>query len=280
MTDLQIMIKELFDKGEIEALLGWKLDEKSKSVHPHLFKSEAEISDIIFDETCVHNLTNYLPTITERYQKVGILLKGCDGRSLTTQLVEHRIAKNKVVALALACDGVKIDGKTAEKCEDCAVNVSPIADFNFGEKRQLPPPSFNSLKVLESMTAEERWHFFAAEFEKCTRCNACRQICPLCYCEICITDQQEPKWIEPSSKLSSNTMWHLVRAYHLAGRCSDCGECDRVCPQNLPLRLLNNSLEKSVIEMFKVRPGTVSDELPPLVTLAKEDSDDIMGGKL
>ncbi|UCC12767.1 MAG: 4Fe-4S dicluster domain-containing protein, partial [candidate division WOR-3 bacterium] len=79
--------------------------------------------------------------------------------------------------------------------------------------------------------------------------------------------------------LSANTMWHLVRAYHLAGRCSDCGECERVCPEGIPLRLLNTALEKGVLEMFGTRPGTVPDELPPLVVLSKEDPNSILEAK-
>lgn len=279
MKELQKKINELFQTGEIDALLGWKYDEKSQGIHPYLFKKDDRIEDIVFNEDCVHNLTNYLPTVTDRYNKTGILLKGCDGRALVTQLVEHRIIKNKILPIAIACEGVKIDGKIADKCEDCAVNVSPIADYVFGEKKLMPDPEFNQIKKIEEMDFEQRWQFFSKEFEKCTRCYACRQICPLCYCELCLVDQQEPKWIEPSAKLSANTMWHLVRAYHLAGRCADCGECDRVCPENIPLRLLNNAMEKSVMEMFLVRPGTIPDQLPPLVTLAKDDPDTILGGK-
>lgn len=280
MKVMQNKIKELFESGEIDALLGWKFDETVQDMRPYLFKKEEDITGVIFNENCVHNLTNYLPTITDRYNKIGVLLKGCDGRALVTQMVEHRIQKNKIVPIAIACDGVKIDGKDAERCADCAVNVSPVYDYIFGENKQMPAPKFDQIKEIENMNIDERWEFFSKEFEKCTRCYACRQICPLCYCELCIVDQQEPKWIEPSAKLSANTMWHLVRAYHLAGRCADCGECDRVCPENIPLRLLNNALEKSVMEMFHVRPGTVPDEIPPLVTLSKDDPDEIMGGKL
>ena len=264
----------------IDVLLGWKYDDVIEDVRPFLFKDKADLDQLVFDKRSVHNLTNYLPNITKRYKKVGIILKGCDGRSLTTQLVEHRLNKNQIITLAPACEGVEIDGKEALKCSDCPVNMSPIADYSFGEVKTNDNPQYLQLKEIEELSASERWDFFAKEFEKCTRCYACRQICPLCYCELCIADQHEPKWIEASAKVSSNTMWHLTRAYHLAGRCSDCGECDRVCPEDIPLRLLNNAVEKSILDMFNVRAGTVPEELPPLVVLAKEDPDEILGGKL
>jgi len=279
MKELQNKIRELFEQNEIDVLLGWIFNKTFQDVRPYLFKKDDDLNQVIFDDKCVHNLTNYLPTITDRYNKIGIVLKGCDGRALVTQIVEHRIHKSKVIALAVACDGVKIDGKEANKCSDCPTNISPIADYSFGEPKKETNPEFKQLADIEKLSTEERWEFFAGYFEKCTRCYACRQICPLCYCEQCVSDQLEPQWIEPSAKLSSNTMWNLTRAYHLAGRCADCGECDRVCPENIPLRLLNNAMEKTVLEMFKMRPGTVPDELPPLVTLSMEDPDEILGGK-
>lgn len=280
MKRLHDTVEELFRRGDIDVLLGWRYDPLIADVRPILFKKHDGIDEVIFDERCVHNLTSYLPTVTGRYDRVGVILKGCDGRSLLTQIVENRINKHSIVAIAVECKGVRIDGQEAEKCFDCASNLSPIADFILGEQKENAQPEFKKVREVEEWSPQEKWKFFSEQFSRCTRCYACRQICPLCYCELCIADQQEPKWIEPSSKLSANTMWHLVRAYHLAGRCADCAECERVCPEDIPLRLLNNAIEEAVIEMFNVRPGTVFDELPPLVVLSKDDPDELLGGDI
>jgi formate dehydrogenase subunit beta len=280
MKAIQDKARELFDKGEIDALLAWKFDTTIDDVRPTLFKKGDDLSEVVFDERCVHNLANYLPTLVARYKKVGVVLKGCDGRSLATLLVEHRINRSQVVVLAPACDRVVVLGAKAQKCDDCPTNMSPVADHEFGERKTRDGAEYKALERIEKMTPEKRWQFFEEQFEKCQRCYACRQVCPMCYCEMCIADQQDPKWIEPSRKLSANTMWHLVRAYHLAGRCSDCGECQRACPEGIPMRLLNIAIEKLVKEEFGVKPGTVPDEMPPLVTLAKDDPDSIMGAEL
>lgn len=279
MNEITNKVKELFTTGEIDVMLGYREDAVTGEVKAAVFKKDDTLEDFVFDDRCVQNLVNYLPTLTARYKKIGIMLKGCDGRSLVTQLVEHRINKNQIVAFSAACDGVKVKGEAVEKCDDCAVNISAIADHAFGNHEPKKDPLYARVREIEKMTPAERWKFFSQYFAKCERCYACRQICPSCYCEICIADQQEPKWIEPSAKLSANTMWHLIRAYHLAGRCADCGECERVCPHEIPMRLLNNAVEKAVHEMFKVRPGTVPDELPPLVVLSKDDPDSILEGK-
>jgi len=41
-------------------------------------------------------------------------------------------------------------------------------------------------------------------------------------------------------------MFHIIRAFHVAGRCTDCGECSRVCPQRIPLHLLNRKFIKDI----------------------------------
>ena len=46
-------------------------------------------------------------------------------------------------------------------------------------------------------------------------------------------------------------MFHIIRAFHVAGRCTDCGECSRVCPQNIPLHLLNRKFIKDINDVLR-----------------------------
>jgi ferredoxin len=279
VKELRSRAKELLDQGEIDVLLVWRADPDSDAVKPHVFKKGDDLEQVVFDDRCVHNLVTFLPEVASHNQKTGVVLKGCDGRALVTLLAEKRLKRDNLHLITVACDGVKVDGKTAARCADCVTNVSPVADETLGEKKALKPAEYKQLEYIAKMKPEERWQFFARQFERCARCYGCRQVCPMCYCETCIADQVGPAWIDASAKLSANTMWQLSRAYHLAGRCADCGECERVCPERLPLRLLNAAMQKAVVELFNVVPGTVPDAQPPLSVLAPDDPDSLLEGK-
>ena len=124
---------------------------------------------------------------------------------------------------------------------------------------------------FESWSADERWAYFTREFERCIRCYACREACPVCYCTECFVDQSQPDWFGKSDDLSDVMAFHLVRIYHVAGRCLDCGACDRACSMHIDLRTLGRKLEKDVRELFEYEPGMDVESAPLLGTFRPDD---------
>jgi formate dehydrogenase subunit beta len=174
----------------------------------------------------------------------------------------------------------------AERCLECVANVPVVFDVLFGDKsqRSVAKP-FGSVEKVESMPSADRWEFWSEQLAKCVRCYACRSVCPMCYCDECVADTinfavaadttaeekaQKIKWVEKSPELSENIFYHLVRAIHLAGRCIDCGECERACPVNIPLRFLNKKMEKEAKELFGYDVGFDPDK-PALVSCFREE---------
>lgn len=180
----------------------------------------------------------------------------------------------------------------AKRCLECKANFPVIYDVLLGEKakRSIDNP-FESIEKIESLSTEERWTFWKKQLDKCIRCYACRSICPMCYCDECVADTisfavtadttaeekaQKIKWVEKSPVSSENFIYHMVRAIHLAGRCIDCGECERACPLDIPLRFLNKKLEKEAKELFGFEAGFDPDQ-PSLISCFKdEDPEDFI----
>jgi formate dehydrogenase (coenzyme F420) beta subunit len=92
------------------------------------------------------------------------------------------------------------------------------------------------------------------ELSSCIRCNACRNICHACFCsDRCIFDRPKMSvgFLDKEIAPINNLIYHMIRFYHVAPNCTACGECERVCPQGIPLshlyryfnRLMQNSLD-------------------------------------
>jgi formate dehydrogenase subunit beta len=136
--------------------------------------------------------------------------------------------------------------------------------------------SRSRIKELEEMTSEQRWDFWKNEFSRCIRCYACRQVCPACFCKRCFVEETEPQWISPLPKWQDNLIFQMVRMIHVAGRCTDCGECQRACPVNIPLRSLSKKMEEIVNELFQYRAGTDKDAPPLMAAYESEEAEDFI----
>ena len=98
----------------------------------------------------------------------------------------------------------------------------------------------------------------------------------MCFCERCVADKTQPQWIESSPHPRGNLAWHVTRALHQAGRCVDCGECQRACPADIPLGLLNRKLARVVAERFDYRPTDDPSVAAPIGAFRKDDAQEFI----
>jgi ferredoxin len=119
----------------------------------------------------------------------------------------------------------------------------------------------------ESLSREERWEFWRAQFTKCIKCYGCRNICPVCFCEACALE--DPLWVEPGLLVPDFPMYHLIKAMHMTTRCIACRQCEIACPADIPLTVLYDLIRADVADLIGYIPGADLDSGPPLsLTLA------------
>ena len=266
----------------------------------------------VYNDFCGANFAKYLVSKTQKLDgKILVFLKPCDTYSFNQLLTEHRFDREKVYAVGIPCEGmadvskvksifkdgivsavsegenivvttlygdapvsVKASDVLLERCVNCKSRKHVAYDELIGDEGEvIESRRFDEVARIEAMTPDERFAFWQNELSKCIRCNACRDACPACTCEKCVFDNPA-SGVENKAPTTSfeEKMFHIIRAFHVAGRCTDCGECSRVCPQNIPLHLLNRKFIKDINEFYgEYQAGAEVGSRAPLVDYTTED---------
>jgi ferredoxin len=186
--------------------------------------------------------------------------------------------------VGVPCGGVVDDGVAQAKCATCSGEPDSMSDVVITGPGARGPgavagahgedPRDRHIAFLEALPAADRWRFWNHQFERCVRCYACRASCPLCYCASCISEQHRPQWIPTAMDGKGNTAWNVIRAFHLAGRCTGCDQCTTACPVDIRLDLLNRKLALEVERQFGggLSPG----ERAALTEFRTDDSEEFI----
>lgn len=311
--------KQLLESGEVARVVGWKKGDFCYDPSPATFETVEELDNFVYDYFCGANLSKYLIQISKKEGKTAVFLKPCDTYSFNQLVKEHRINRENVYVIAVECmakfdiekikekgvsqiTGVEVKDKDVKvsslygettlykpeillaKCETCQkTHQVKDEEIILHERPERDVDRFAEVKKLEAMTEDERFAFWKEQLSKCIRCNACRNVCPACSCVKCVFDN-------PASGVAAKAndsefeekLFHVIRAFHVAGRCTDCGECSRVCPQHIPLHLLNRKFIKDIDGLYgEFQAGEEAEGKTPLTSYTEGDAEpnDVLNGE-
>ncbi len=312
MQGLIDRLTALLNDGTVARVLGWKKGDMPYDPEPAIFNSAEELKDFVYDGFCGANLSKMMIEATKLEGKTAVCLKPCDTYSFNQLIREHRVNRDNAYIIGVGCrgkldiekikkdakgiteiSGTELDGQEKVtvktiygdkeinytdallgRCHVCKGKEHMIADETWGESKDTADQErFEEVQKLEAMTAEERFEFFKNELSKCIRCNACRNVCPACSCRKCVFDNTK---FDAQQKANVDSfeekMFHIIRAFHVAGRCTDCGECSRVCPEGIPLHLFNRKFIKDIDKYYgEFQAGKDPEAQSPLTDFTFED---------
>ena len=99
---------------------------------------------------------------------------------------------------------------------------------------------------------------YSDEFSKCIKCYGCHDSCP-----VYSTKANHELNLHDKGTLPTIPLFHLERFIQMIDSCVNCGQCEDVCPMDIPLSRISHEMNKSIEKMFNYQPGT-SQEKPPL----------------
>lgn len=258
-------VQSLMDSGQISAFLGLK--EIDGNVIPYLYKSVEDLEngfslgDLAVPGQARYPIAKLLMRIvkSDSDNTYGALFKGCDERAWNELLKWNQVnAPERAVKVGIACP---LELAQKHECR------KPFTDeFVAGEKVD-PVQNVSVQEVLEK-DLMARLAYWTAEFDRCIKCYGCRNVCPVCFCNVCTLEQDA--LIKTGDLPPENPMFHLTRAVHMAGRCIDCNLCTEACPSDIPLRTLYKRVAEIITDEFGYVTGEFGASKSPLNILGSD----------
>ncbi len=298
--------KELLAAKTVDCVIGYCRGTLPMQARPFFAHTPEDAEQLIWSAFCTGNLAKFL---INRPGKTAVVAQGCVSRNIVGLIQEQQVQREDVYILGVSCPGMadaaKVRAQLPERiiknaaldgdelivegedfserrshqsvkrdnCRTCTHRNAVLYDIFIGDKGPDTGGADSDAAAAagDALPPDQRWEAFTGAFQDCLRCYACRNVCPLCYCQTCFVDEHDPQWCGKGQDETDIGTFHLLRALHCAGRCTECGACESACPVGIKTRVLTSRMELAVREKFGCSPGLDIDVLPPLSDYRSND---------
>lgn len=239
---------------------------------------EIDPDDVVSEEIDKGEFIVELADGTEKGVKIHHLEKEGFGRRENCQRCDVKIPRGANIACGNwgAEEGwtfIEINDELGEKIVDGAISTG------FIETKDTAEPAIKARSKVENIMIKMAKKSQKANYEKvggcdiwqqCIACFACRDICPICWC----SDRCEMKkdYFAKDVELPiSPLIYHGSRISHIGLSCVNCGQCDDVCPSDIPISLVFDKVQKKYAKRTGYKAGVSDVVKPPLYSSEKSE---------
>jgi formate dehydrogenase subunit beta len=216
LEQLRDAVRKLLDSGEVEGVLALRAAGPAST--PHLFRPGDDLEDLVLWPKYAIPQTMDMLLEANPEVRLGMVTRGCEERGLIEMAKRNQVDLDRVALIYLAC--------TAEERDECRCAWPYPTRIDVGEK--VEGIADELVAEHEKLSMEERTRFWKEQFARCIKCYACRTVCPQCFCEVCVLE--DDKWVETGTLAPPFPSYHLIRAYHTISKCVGCMECELARP--------------------------------------------------
>ena len=100
------------------------------------------------------------------------------------------------------------------------------------------------------------WETINKETARCIKCYSCIENCPVCFTSA--EALMKGSLMVKPGEIPPNPMFHMRRFAHISDTCINCGQCEELCPAEIPLALFSHAIRVEGDTFYEPKLGKVT----------------------